>query len=120
MSFLSWDSFMNLTSELEGDAECIPVLSDSSDMATPVSRKKDKQVVEEVEELDMISPPPIYRDTLCTFAKEDSMRWYQVYHEFAIPEEEFPEDLPDREIYLAVKRSKLHLARVHLAIFPCP
>ena len=64
---------MNLTGELEEDTECIPVLSDSSDMAPPLSWKKDKQVVEEVEELDMISPPPIYRDTLCTFAKEDNM-----------------------------------------------
>ena len=48
------------------------------------------------------------------------MRWYQVYHEFATSEEEFPEDLPDREIYLAVKKSKLHLAGAHPAIFPCP
>ena len=100
MSFLSWDSFMNLTGELQGDIECIPVLSDSSDMAPPVSRKKDKHV--EVEEVEMdipVSPPPIYRDTLCTFAKGDSMQWYQVYHEFTITEAEFPEDLPDREVY---------------------
>ena len=79
MSFLSWDSFMNLTGELEGDAECIPVLSNSSDMAPPVSQKKDKQVVEEDIDTDMqMSPPPIYRDTLCTFAKGEIMRWYQV------------------------------------------
>ena len=33
---------------------------------------------------------------------------------------EFLEDLPDREIYLQVKSSKIHLAGAHPAIFPCP
>ena len=87
MSFLSWDSFMNLTGEIQEDIECIPVLSDSSDMAPPLSRRRDKKVVEEIDELEVVSPPPIYRDTLCTFAKDDSMRWYQIYHEFATPAE---------------------------------
>ena len=110
-----------MTGELEADAECIPVLSDSSDMAPPVSWKQDKHVAVEDVEMDIpVSPPPIYRDTLCTFAKGDNMRWYQVYHEFAITEEEFLEDLPDREVYLKVKRSELHLAGAHPAIFPCP
>lgn len=45
------------------------------------------------------------------------MSWYQVYQEFARPE--FPKDLPDRKIYVQVKRSKLHYAGVHPAIFPC-
>ena len=117
MSFLSWDSFLNLTGE---DIECIPVLSDSSDMAPPLSRRKDKRIVEEIDELVVVSPPPIFRDTLCTFSKDDSMRWYQIYQAFAKLPEEFPEDLPDREVYLAVKRSKLHLAGAHPAIFPCP
>ena len=44
---------MNMTGELEADVECIPVLSDSSDMATPGSRKKDKQVVIEDIDTDM-------------------------------------------------------------------
>ena len=83
-SFLSWDSFMNMTGEFEADLECIPVPSDSSDMGPLVSQKKDKILVVEDVEMDMpISPPPIYRNTLCTFAKGDSMRWYQVYQEFA-------------------------------------
>ena len=69
--------------------------------------------------MDMpMSPPPIYRDNLCTFVKGDSMRWYQVCQEFA--RTEFPEDLPDQEIYIQVKRSKLHLAGAHPAIFACP
>ena len=67
---------MNMTGELEADAECIPVLSDSSDMAPPVSWKKDKHMaVEEVEMDILVSPPRIYRDTLSTFAKGDSVRW---------------------------------------------
>ena len=112
---------MNMTGEFEADLECIPVPSDSNDMGPPTSQKKDKHVVVEDIETDMqTSPPPIYRDTLCTFAKGDIMRWYQVYHEFTITESEFPEDLPDREVYLKVKRSKLHLAGAHPAIFPCP
>ena len=75
--FLSWESFMNMTGEFETDLECIPVLSNSSDMGPPVSRKKDKHLVVEDVEMDMpMSPPPIYRDTLCTFAKGDSMHWY--------------------------------------------
>ena len=83
-SFLSWDSFMNMTGEFEADLECIPVPSDSSDMGPPVSRKKDKSL--EVEDIEMdipMFPPPIYRDTLCTFSKGDNMCWYQVYQEFA-------------------------------------
>ena len=84
VSFLSWESFMNMTSEFEADLECIPVLSDSSDMGPPVSRKKDKHLAVEDVEMELpMSPPPIYRDTLCTFSKGDSMRWYQVYVEFA-------------------------------------
>ena len=79
-SFLSWDSFMNMTGEFEADLECIPVPSDSSDMGPPVSRKKGKSLEAEDIEMDIpMSPPPIYRDTLCTFAKGDSMCWYQVY-----------------------------------------
>ena len=105
----------------EFGADTVPVLSDSSKMAPQVSRKKSRQVVEEESDTDIqTSPPPIYRDTLCTFAKGDSLRWYEVYREFAITEDEFPEDLPDREVYLKVKRSKLHLAGAHPAIFPCP
>ena len=110
---------MNMIGELQADAECIPVLSDSSDMEPPVSRKKDKHVAMEDIETDIqISPPPIYRDTLCTFAKGDNMRWYHVYQEFT--KTEFLEDLPDREIYSNVKRSKLHLVGAHPTIFPCP
>ena len=83
-SFLSWDSFMNMIGEFEANLECIPVPSDSSDMGPPVSRKKGKSLEAEDIEMDMpMSPPPIYRDTLCTFSKGDSMRWYQVYQEFA-------------------------------------
>ena len=75
-SFLSWDSFMNMTGEFEADLECIPVPSDSSDVGPPVSRKKDKSLEAEDVEMDIpMSPPPIYRDTLCTFSKGDNMRW---------------------------------------------
>ena len=96
MSFSSWDSFLNATSEFGADT--IPVLSDSSNMAPPVSRKKGKKVVEEESDTDVkISRLLIYRDTLCTFTKGDSLRWYEVYHEFTIKEAEFPEDLPDRD-----------------------
>ena len=45
MSFLSWDSFMNLEGEIQEDIECIPVLSDSGDMAPSLSRRRDKKVV---------------------------------------------------------------------------
>ena len=45
------------------------------------------------------------------------MRWYQVYQEFTW--QEFPEDLPDWELYIQVKRSKLHLIGAHPDIFPC-
>ena len=118
-SFLSWDYFMNMTGEFKVDLECILIPSYSSDMGPLVSRNKSKSLEAEDIEMDIpMSPPPIYRDTLCTFAKGDSMRWYQVYQEFA--RTEFPEDLPNREIYLKVKRSKLHLAGAHPAIFPCP
>ena len=73
--FLSWDSFMNMTGEFEADLECIPVPSDSSDMGPPVSLKKDKSLEAEDVEMDIpMSSPPIYRDTLCTCAKGDSMR----------------------------------------------
>ena len=110
---------MNMTSEFEVELECIPVPSDSSDMGPPVSQKKYKSLAVEDVEMDMpMSPPLIYRDTLCTFSKGNSMRWYQVYQEFS--RTEFLEDLPDREIYLKVKRSKLHLTSAHPAIFPCP
>ena len=110
---------MNATGEFRADT--VPVLSDSGNMAPRVSRRRSKLVVEEESDTDIqTSPPPIYRDTLCTFAKEASLRCYEVYREFAIPEEEFPEDLPDREVYLKVKKSKLHLAGSHPAIFPCP
>ena len=81
--FLSLDSFMNMTGEFEADLECIPIPSDSSDMGPPVSWKKDKSLVVEDVEMDMpMSPPLIYRDTRCPFAKGDSMRWYQVYQDF--------------------------------------
>ena len=116
-SFLSWDYFMNMTGEFEENLDCIPIPSDSSDMGPLVSRKKGKSLEAEDIEMDIpMSPPPIYRDTLCTFAKGDSMCWYQVYQEFT--QQEFQEDLPDREVYIQVKRSKLHLAGAHLAIFP--
>ena len=83
-SFLSWDSFINMTGEFETDLECVPVSSDSNDMGPPVPQKKNKSLEAEDIEMDIpMSPPPIYRDTLCTFAKGDSMCWYQVYQEFA-------------------------------------
>ena len=119
MSFLSWDSVLNATGEFRADT--VPILSDSSNMAPRVSRRRSRQVVEEESDTDIqTSPPPIYKDTLCTFAKEDSLGWYEVYRDFSITEDEFPEDLPDREVYLKVKKSKLHLAGSHPAIFPCP
>ena len=64
-----------------------------------------------------MSPPPIYGDTACVFSKGESMSWYQVYQEFAQPE--FPENLPDQEVYVQVKRSKIHYARANPSIFPC-
>ena len=79
-SFLSWDYFMNMTGEFEAELECIPIPSNSSDMGPPVGRKKGKSLEEEDIEMDIpMSLPPIYRDTLCTFSKGDSMSWYQVY-----------------------------------------
>ena len=75
VSFLSWEYFVNMTGEFEANLECIPVLSDSSEMGPPVSWKKDKHFVVEYVEMDMpMSPHLIYRDTLCTFSKMDSMR----------------------------------------------
>ena len=75
---------MNMTGEFEAELECIPVPSDTSDMGPLVSRKKYKHLTVEDVEMDMpMSPPPIYRDTLCTFSKGDNMCWYQVYQAFA-------------------------------------
>ena len=45
------------------------------------------------------------------------MNWYQVYQEFTKPK--FPEDLPNRQVYVQVKRSKLHYVGAHPPIFPC-
>ena len=64
-----------------------------------------------------MSPPPTYGDTASIFIKGESMNWYQVYQEFAKPE--FPEDLLDQQVYVQVKRSKLHYAGAHPPIFPC-
>ena len=58
-----------------------------------------------------MSPSPTYGDTACIFNKGESMNWYQV--------PEFPKDLPDRQVYVQVKRSKLHYAGAHPPIFRC-
>ena len=115
---LSWDYFMNMLGEFKVELECVSISSDSSDMGPPAVRKKNKSPEKEDTEMEIpMSPTPIYRDTSCTFSKGDNMNWCQVYQEFAWPE--FPEDLPDRKIYVQFKRSKLHYAGAHHAIFPC-
>ena len=70
----------------------------------------------EEEELQF-SPAPMYGDSVCTFGRGDSMTWYQIYQEFTKPD--FPEDLPDRQVYIQVKWSKLHYTAAHPPIFPC-
>ena len=111
-SVLSWDYFMNMPGNLEGELECISISSASSDMGPPTVRKKNKSPEIEITEGELpMSPPPIYGDTACTFSKGESMSWYQVYQEFA--QSEFIEDLPDRQVYVQVKRSKLHYPGAH-------
>ena len=117
-SILSWDSFMNMQGNLEAELECISSSSASSDMKPPTVRRKNKSPEIDITEIKVLtSPPPIYGDTTCVFSREESMSWYQVYQEFTQPE--FPEDLPDREVYMQVKRSKIHYVGAHPSIFPC-
>ena len=98
---------MNMPGNLEEELEWVSIYSASSDMGPPVICKKNKSLEIEITESEIpMSPPPIYGDTTCTFSKGESMSWCQVYQEFAQPE--FLEDLPDRQVYVQVKRLKLH------------
>ena len=100
---------MNMPGNLKAELECISFSSASSDMGPPsVCRKKKSPKIEISEDEIPMSPPHTYGDTTCIFNKGESMSWYQVYQEFAKPE--FPKDLPDRHVYVQVKRSKLHYA----------
>ena len=62
-------------------------------------------------------PNPIYRDTTCVLRKGDKIIWYQIYQEFTKPN--FLEYLPSQQVYVHVKRSKLHYVGAHPPIFLC-
>ena len=77
---LSWDYFMNMRGNLEGELECVSISSTSSDMGPPEVHKKNKSPEIEITEGEILmSPPLIYGDTACTFSRGESMSWYQVY-----------------------------------------
>lgn len=114
-SLSSWDCVFDMLGDVE--LECISISSFEDEMGHPTTKIAQGISGSEAWEADANEQPPIFTDTACNINKTTRLSWYEIYEELA--ERDIPETQEDFQVYINIKRSRLHKVVAHPPVFPC-
>lgn len=111
-SLSSWDYVFDMPGDVE--LECISISSFEDHPTTKIAQGTSGS---EAWEIDPNEQPPIFTDMACNINKTTKLSWYDIYEEFT--KRDIPETYENFQVYINVKRSRLHKIAAHPPVFLC-
>lgn len=114
-SLSSCDYVFDMPGDIE--LECISISYFEDEMGHPTAKAVQGTSGSGALEADLEEQPPIFEDAACNISKIIRLSWYTIYEEFS--KKDIPETQEDFQVYINVKKSKLHNVVAHPPVFLC-